>query len=179
MQEKDVPLKWVDAAMTGASPGCRDDARFYLANAYETLREDLLWTLLEEDPQVTCACGRGWDVLVGQGPDFGHGRTECPASGDAVVEMNGTEYRLAQWRWTPLADWAGRTGRMALVGWWRWEHYDRDKGFYGRTRLDAVKLPGGQVCPTGQVVFVQMTAYGDDNGMFVHIEWDRETQPAS
>jgi hypothetical protein len=32
MRPKDVPEELIDLAMTGAKPGCRSDAAFYLAN---------------------------------------------------------------------------------------------------------------------------------------------------
>jgi hypothetical protein len=42
MRPEDVPDELVDLAMTGASPGCRADARFYLANVLPTLlKEDV------------------------------------------------------------------------------------------------------------------------------------------
>ena len=168
MEEKDVPVKWVDAAMTGAAPGCRDDARFYLANAYETVREDILWTLLGTDPTITCACGMEWDVLVEQGPDHGHGRELCPSAPDAVLTLNGSEVTVRQWRYGVLADWAGHTGRRCITGWVR--SYDQDADIYNGP-LEAVSLPGRTTCPTGQKVYVDVSYDGTGEDPFIKVEW--------
>lgn len=38
MKEADVPTALVDLALTGAAPGCRDDAAFYLANTIPAIQ---------------------------------------------------------------------------------------------------------------------------------------------
>jgi hypothetical protein len=176
MDKKDVPLTWIDAAMTGASPGCRDDARFYLANAYDTMHEDFLWGVLKEDPQVTCACGMSWDVMVSQGPDFGHDRYECPAAPDATLRIGKgdavCELRIHGWTWNVHSNWpVGRTGCRSITGWLR-EPFDRTVDLNNGARLVYVNLPGGQVCPIGQKVRTEIKGYGDDRGLHLTVQWD-------
>lgn len=169
MEEKNVPLSWVDAAMTGASPGCRGDAAFYLANAFPTIREDLLWDILDKDPWVTCACGRDWEVLVSQGPDHGHGRTECPAAADASVTISGMTAWIHEWRIQRYADHAGQTGRRGITGRlrdWSWtRHFPGD-------RLEATFLPAYSYEPAkGQKVHVDISYDGTDADPFLSIQW--------
>lgn len=179
MQEKDVPDAWVDAAMTGADPGCRMDARAYLANAYETIRDDLLWELVERDMHVTCACGMEWEPNAYQGPDHGHGRYACPAGAVAVLRIGAgeqvSEFTIRSWRYRRLMDQAGQTGRRLITGWLSPDFDPRTedvKGAYARNaRLVWVRLPGGQQCPIGQKVGVEMTGYGDGNGLFLKVSW--------
>lgn len=169
--QRDIPDSWVDAAMTGASPGCRDDARFYLANAYDTVREDLLWEVTRGNAWVTCACGMDWEASPDWGPDPGHGREHCESGIDATLRINGQELRIHEWRLTPLADWGGMTGRWSLTGWLR--EFDRTVDVYNDARLEFADLPG-RTCPTGQEVSVEVTGHGDDRGLFLKVEWGRE-----
>jgi hypothetical protein len=180
VKEKDVPQKWVDAAMTGASPGCRDDARFYLSNAYETIREDLLWEQVNRDQTVICACGMGWYANPNEGPDPGHDRYHC-VSGEAAVVRIGkdgavVELVVKHWQLIRLGDWAGRTGRWQISGW-----LGEDKTAWGApelrdgARLVYARLPGRQ-CPIGQRVHTEIMGYGDDRGLFLKIAWDNETR---
>lgn len=50
---EDVPDALVDIAMAGAAPGCRDDARFYLANALPVIREEIATAIEAAAPAVT------------------------------------------------------------------------------------------------------------------------------
>jgi hypothetical protein len=43
-----VPAELIDLAMTGAKPGCRGDARFYLENAIAKIRADERAKVAEE-----------------------------------------------------------------------------------------------------------------------------------
>lgn len=147
MKEKEVPNAWVDAAMTGAAPGCRDDARFYLANAYELIRDDLLWEAVKSDVYVTCACGRSWEANADRGPDEGHGRTNCPSSQDAMLVINWVVIHLSEWSLTPLASWGVGTGRRWQIGGWMPEgqrmNDPRLHPLYAKdARLGEVDLPG-------------------------------------
>jgi hypothetical protein len=178
MKEADVPLVWVDAAMTGASPGCRDDARFYLANAYDRIREDVLWEAVDRDPMVTCACGMEWFLIPNQGPDPGHGQYVCESAADAVVRIgkgsNVHELRVHQWELTALADWGNRTGRWQISGWLGDDRSAWGADLYNGARLVFARLPGRK-CPIGQIVHVEVCGYGDDRGLFLKVGWDNET----
>jgi hypothetical protein len=169
MQEKDVPQHWIDAALNGVT-GDADDARLYLAQAYEAIKADFLWDMLESSPSVTCSCGMGWEVLVEQGPDFGHGRYDCPSSGDATVQINGYQMKIHKWRWTPIEPFGVR--RLQLSGWIRGE-FDRERDIYNGARLEYVELPGRQNCPIGQLVDVSVKGYGNSLGLFLRVKWDR------
>jgi hypothetical protein len=175
MDRKDVPQKWVEAAMTGASPGCRDDARFYLANAYDTIREDLLWEAVNRDLTVTCACGMEWFLNPDQGPDPGHDREQCASDGVATVRIKGVELRVHGWRLSPLGDWANRTGRWQFCGWLGDDKSAWGADLYNGARLEFADLPGRE-CPTGQIVHVEVSGYGDDRGLFLKVGWDNETR---
>lgn len=174
MNKKDVPLSWVDAAMTGASPGCRDDARFYLANAYDTIREDLLWETVDRDPMVTCACGMDWYLIPNQGLDPGHDRKRCESGAAATVRIKGVELRVHQWTLTPLGDWGNRTGRWQFSGWLGESKDAWGADLYNGAHLEYADTPGRN-CPTGQIVHVEVCGYGDDRGLFLKVQWDSET----
>lgn len=171
MLQDEVPATWVDAAMTGASPGCRDDARFYLANAYEAIREDLLWEVTKGNLWVTCACGMEWEACPDRGLDLGHDRSHCVSAADATIRINGCDLRIHRWRLTPLADWAGETDRWSLTG--RLREFDRTVDIYNDALLEFADLPGRN-CPTGQKVSVEVKGYGDDRGLFLKVEWSRK-----
>jgi hypothetical protein len=171
MNKKSVPDKWVDAAMKDAAPGCRDDARFYLANAFPTIQEDLLWDLLDADPWVRCACGMDWEVLVSQGPDHGHGRYECPAAADASVTVGGVTVWLYEWKIQQYADHAGQTGRRGITG--RIRSYDRKTtGHFVDGPLEATHLPSYLYSPArGQRVSIDVSFDGIHKDPFCIVQW--------
>lgn len=170
MKEKEVPGSWVDAAMVGASPGCRDDARFYLANAFPKIQEDLLWDILDADPWVRCACGMDWELLVSQGPDHGHGRYECPAAADASVTVGGVTVWLYRWRINRYADHAGQTGRRGITG--RLRDYDRKTCQLTGGPLEATYLPSYLYSPArGQKTTVNISFDGIHKDPFCSVQW--------
>lgn len=167
----DIPDAWVDAALTGHPQSLRDEARLHLANAYDVIREDLLWEGTRGNLWVTCACGMDWEANPDRGPDPGHGRGHCESGADATIRINGQELRIHSWRLTPLADWAGETDRWSLTG--RLREFDRTVDIYNESRLESADLPGRN-CPTGQEILVEVKGYGDDRGLFLKVEWGRE-----
>jgi len=169
MDEKDVPQAWIDAAMVGASPGCRDDARAYLAKARDTMFQDFLWGILDEDPWVRCACGQMWEVLVSQGPDAGHGRTKCPAAADASVTVGGVTLWLYEWRLMRYADQAGQSGWHGITG--RVRNYER--GLHvPEGPLEDTYLPSYFYSPAqGQRVQVEISYDGIRKDPFLSMKW--------
>lgn len=171
MTPEEVPSAWVDAALTGLPSGSRDDAQRHLANAYDAIVEDLLWKATAGDLYVTCACGMDWEASPDWGPDPGHGRKHCESGADATLRIRDHELRIHKWKLTPLADWAEETGRWSITGWLR--EFDPTTDLYNGARLERAELPG-RICPTGQKVHVEVTGYGDDQGLFLKVQWSKE-----
>lgn len=57
MTPEDVPTEWIDLAMTGAAPGCRMDAAFYLANTIPAIKAAARAEVAAEIRQVSKAQG--------------------------------------------------------------------------------------------------------------------------
>ena len=172
MTPEEVPPAWVDAAMTGTPSSLQGDIRSCLASAYDVIREDLLWEVAGDiSASVTCACGMSWFLIPSQGPDPGHGRERCESAADATLRIKGVELQIHQWTFSPLADWAGETGRFQISGWLRGE-VARDADLYNDARLERADLPGRK-CPTGQPVDVEVKGHGDGRGLFLKVQWSR------
>jgi hypothetical protein len=80
MKPQDVPRELIDVAMTGADPGCPDDAAFYLANA---------WTAIEAMLRADVAA-----ALQERAAMFQAEADRAQAAGDAVAFLAGAAAAL-------------------------------------------------------------------------------------